>query len=381
MNENYQNPNVPMQGDEENIDIMVYVTPLLQNWKRIAKWGGIAMLVGLILVIDLPKRYTASSVLAPEIAQKSNMGSLSSLAAMAGINMNNMVMTDAMYPDIYPEIVNSVPFQVELFSIPVTIKRHGEMVDTDLYTYLLDYGKSPWWGKVLNAPFKGLAWVLEKVLPAKEGEDGVATIDPNHLTKKQERILKALNKSINVSVEKKTFLISIDVTMQDAEIAKQVCDEVIERLQTYVTQYRTEKARKDLAYYQKLDDEARDQYFEAQQKYATYIDANQGLTTNRNRIEQQRLQNESNLAFSLYNQTQQQVQMAKAKVQLETPVCVILKPSTVPLTGKPSRAKNLLIITFLGVAICCAWILFGQMAIDLWNQAMGKKPEEAEGGK
>lgn len=355
------NPNLPAQ--EESIDIMPYIKTLLDNWKLLFKIGCIASVVALILVIDLPKKYPTTAILAPEIAQKSG-SNLSSLAAIAGINISNAVMTDAMYPDIYPEIVNSIPFNVELLSMPVSFERKDETIETDLYTYLKEYQKGSWWGYVISAPGKALGWLID-LIKGEEEEDalaGAAVLDPDRLTRKQTSLLKKFKEDISISVEKKTFLITISVKMQDPEISKQLCDKIVENLQKYVTQYRTEKSRRDVVYYTKLNQESRESYYAIQQKYAAYVDGNQGISRHSFNIEKERMQNETNLAFSLYNQTSQQLQMAQAKLQQETPVCVVVQPATVPIKGYPSRAKNLLVLVFLAEFVAAAWILFGDIA-------------------
>lgn len=360
MNE-YQNVNIPQEEGE--IDIMEYVTKLLKRWKFLLVWACVSAVIALALVIDTPKKYTSTAVLAPEIAQKSSAGGLSSLAAMAGINLNNAVVTDAMYPDLYPEIVGSTPFMVELFSVPVSFVRKGETVNTDLYEYLKEYQKSSWVNKVLGAPMKGLSALLK----SKDDEaEGIAKIDALNLTREQGRILDALSRCIGITVDKKTMLITINVTMQDAPIAKQICDEVESRLETYVVKYRTEKSRQDVEYYSMLNEQAKEEYYAAQRKYARYVDSNQGISRQSIRIEQERLQNETNLAFTLYNQTAQQLQMAQAKIQQETPVCAVLKPAAVALRGTPSRAKNLIIITFLLCCVGAAWVLWGDMVKEFF---------------
>lgn len=186
-------------------------------------------------------------------------------------------------------------------------------------------------------------------------------------------MLKCLNENIGLSVDKKTGIITTSVSMQDPKVAAALATEVMDRLQEYVSEYRTEKARHDLAYYEQLRDEAQKDYYAAQQKYARYVDANQGVVLQRVMIEQERLQNETELKYQLYNQTEQQVQLAKAKVQQETPVCAVLQPSSVPMQGEPSRAKILVIWVFLAVVIDALWILWGK---DLFNKL--KNPEEEE---
>ncbi|HAZ74811.1 MAG TPA: chain-length determining protein, partial [Rikenellaceae bacterium] len=139
-------------------------------------------------------------------------------------------------------------------------------------------------------------------------------------------------------VDKKTQIITLTVTSQSPFVSKAVSDAVIEKIQEYVTSYRTEKSRKDMDYYLQLYEEAKADYYKAQQKYASYVDANQGVVLQRVKTEQERLQNEMQLAYQLYNSCAQQLQMSRAKVQQETPVCVVMQPPVLPnRASKPSK--------------------------------------------
>ena len=131
------------------------------------------------------------------------------------------------------------------------------------------------------------------------------------------------------------------------------------RLQNHITAYRTSKARKDLAFAQKLYREAKASYTTAQKKYATFADANQNLILFSYRSEQERLQNEMTLAYNVYSQTAQQLQMAKAKVQEITPVYTVVQPATVPLKpAKPNKMMILIGFVFLAGVGSVGWILF-----------------------
>ena len=356
----------PAAYEEQNddIDIMAMVRTLAGQWKKLLLWGGIAAVVGIVVAFSIPKQYTVSSKMAPEIVTKTS-GSVASIASMLGANISNMTTNDAVYPDLYPEIVASTPFITELFSMPVSIetKKEGKL-DIDLYTYLKDYNKSPWWSAVINAPFKALGWFMGLFREKQEEVEGYDELDPSALTSEQTRITKALRKSIVVTVDKKTQVISLDVTAQNPKVSKDLSDLVIEKIQRYVTSYRTEKSRKDMEYYLQLYDEAKADYYAAQQRYANYVDANQGVFLQRVKTEQERLQNEMKLAFDLYNSCAQQLQMSRAKVQQETPVCVVMEPPVLPIKAtKPSKMKTLAGFIFLGLCACAVWILWGKEAI------------------
>lgn len=364
-----------LEEEYDEIDIMDLVRKLFRNWKLVLKWCGIAAVVGLVIAFSIPKEYTVSSKMAPETLSKSASGSLGSLASLAGINLGSMSTADAVYPDLYPYIVASTPFVVELFPVQVEFKDGKQPAQSDYYTFLKEYARAPWWNVVINVPFKVLGWFMGLFRGDVEEEEGYARLDPEHLTKEQEKIAEAIRGSISLIVDKKTSVISLDVTSQDPQVATIVSKEVINRLQTYVANYRTEKSRKDLEYYQKLYEESRQEYYASQQRYASYVDRNQNVVLQRVKTEQERLQNEMNLNYQLYNTCAQQLQAAKAKVQQETPVFTIINPPQVPLKrSKPSKLSILIASVFLGGVFAAVWVLWGRDGIA----ALKKKEDEGE---
>ena len=124
-----------------------------------------------------------------------------------------------------------------------------EEVDTTLYCYLNEYQCVPWWSLITSAPFKALGWVIS-LFTEEEKEDAI--LDPFHLTKEEADIAKELSERITVSVDKKTGVTTLSVTMQDARISACLTDTVVRRLQDYITEYRTTKARQDFQFQEKL---------------------------------------------------------------------------------------------------------------------------------
>ena len=139
-----------------------------------------------------------------------------------------------------------------------------------------------------------------------------------------------------------------------------------------MTNYRTNKARHDLEYAVKLNEEAKSNYYEAQQRYADFLDRNQGLAFHSAQTMRDRLENEATLAFNLYNQTAQQVQKSQAKVQENTPVYAIVTPATVPVRAvSPRKFLILAGFTFLAFVACAVWIiLLSPLLADYKNKKM-----------
>lgn len=245
-------------------------------------------------------------------------------------------------------------------------------INTTLYEYLDKYQRAPWWGAVASAPFKALGWVVSLFKDAPE-EQGDAKMDPFYLTADQAGIADALSHRISVSVDKKTGVTTLTVTMQDPLISAALTDTVMHCLQNYITDYRTNKARHDLAFTEKLFNEAQENYYEAQQKYARFMDGNQNIIMQSFRTEQERLQNEMNLAYGVFTQVSQQLQLAKAKVQEITPVYTVVQPATVPLRpAKPNKIMILIGFVFLAGVGSIGWILFVKDLLNGWK----KQPEK-----
>ena len=345
-----------LADNEKEIDFIALGKRLWQRRKKIMIWCFVGAVLGIIVAYSIPKEYTTGVRLAPEDNEESGpAGGIGALAAMAGINMSASG-SDAVYPNLYPEIVSSVPFTLSLLDVPLT-DEDGERTFT-LQEYMLHDTRAPWWSVITKAPMqlKGKFMSLFKTKKKDEGPDHKP--DPFRLTEKEDLLIKAVNGAIDVSVDQKTYVVDIKVTMQDPVVSATLADTVVNRLREYVTQYRTNKARQDLAYIEKINEEAKQAYFTAQQKYADYLDTHQGIVMHSAQTMRDRLENEATLAFNLFNQTSQQLQMAKAKVQEQTPVYAIIKPASVPiLPSAPRKVVILAVFVFLAFIACVGWIL------------------------
>ena len=350
----------------QEIDLLELAMKVWKSRKLILKVCGIGAIVGLIIGFSTPKEYTTEILIAPEstTGKSASSSSMSSLAAMAGISLGTSTARDAIYPDLYPEIVASTPFLVGLFDIPI-----HEQQDTTLLTlatYMKERQKVSWIKSVTGAPFRLIGWAVSLFRDKPDEAGTEAKIDPFQLTKEQAGVAGGISSRIQVTVEKKTWVTTLAVTMQDPLVAAVVADSVRKRLQEYVTEYRTSKARTTLEYTEKLYREAQAEYYTAQAQYAEYADKNQGLSLLSSKAELEKLQNEKNLAFSAYNQMSQQLRMAKAKVDEITPVYTIIQPASVPLrASKPRKMMILVGCVFLCGVGSVGWVLFLQ---DLWGK-------------
>ena len=354
-------------NDEEiEIDLMDLLRKVIGIRKKVYKAAGIGLVVGVIVAISIPKQYTVEVTLSPEMGNNKE-GGLSGLAASflgSGVTMGDG--TDALNASLSADIVSSTPFLLELSAMDIPVTKNEVMT---LNTYL-DEETSPWWSYVIGFP----GMVIGGVKSLFTEEDEITSFDKTsqgaiELSKKESKKIATLKKMITASVDKKTSMTSVTATFQAPKVAAVVADSVVKKLQEYIIDYRTFKAKEDCIYLEKLFKERQQEYYAAQKKYADYLDSHDNLILQSVRAEQERLQNDMSLAYQVYSQVAGQLQVARAKVQEEKPVFAIVEPAVVPLEPSgTSRKVYVLAFIFLSVCIVIFWNLFGKDFLNKFKE-------------
>lgn len=363
----------PQQAQVEEIDIMEYVAKLWKSRSMIIKWCCVGAVIGLVVGFSLPKTYKASAVLAPEAAGNSSSG-MGGIAAMMGVSIDNSV--DAISVDMFPDVAHSTPFIAGLFDLPVQFERKDSVINTTLLDYMLKYQRKPWWNPIIKAPIKALSWCIS-LFKEKEPEEVIASSENRNLatlTKKERKVVKYFVESIIVSIDKKTGKTLIELEMQDPLVVYTVTQAVVDNLTNYMSNYRTSKVRQDIENLTSIYDQRKEDYYEAQQIYAKYVDANKNVILQSAQAEQERLKQEMDLAYQVYSQVATQLETARIKEQETKPVFVILEPVAVPnLKSGPSKAKLLILFTFLAGCCAAAWVLFKDDILQIFKEVAEEK--------
>lgn len=351
-NKNYQQPDVQEpENDELNIDWMEILRKIIAIRKTLYKAAGVGVVLGIIIALSIPKQYTVTVTLSPEMSGDKASGGLASLASsfLGGAASNS---PDALNATLAPDIVASTPFILELFN--TRVQTLDGKLDTTLVAYL-DEQKTPWWGYIIKAPSMAIGAI--KSLFAEE-TDTVSVLNPFQLTSKEAGKVSSIKQAITAEVNNKTAKTTISVTLQDPKVTAIVADSVVAKLQQYIIDYRIKKAKEDCAYLEELYKERQQEYYEAQSKYAHYFDSNRNIALQSVRAEQERLQNDMSLAYQVYSQVAQQLQVARAKIQEEKPVFAVVEPATIPLKSSGTSRKVILAgIIFLVVCSTGIWSL------------------------
>ena len=354
MNEENKNTSL-VEEEESSIDFGKIFQDLLKHKKLYLKVLPVAFILAAIYALSLPNYYQCTVKLSPEMSGSRSASGLASLASSFGVNIGSATSgADAIIPTLYPDLMNSSDFKTSLFPVKVTIEGDKEKGEKDrtmaYYDYLKDEQKAPWWSSAM----KGLFSLFKSSAVSPQ-----TSVNPFRLTREQAGIVKALDQKVVCDVDKKTMVITITVTDQNPVICATMADSVKNRLQKFITDYRTSKVRVDLEYNKKIAAETKARYEKARQRYAEFMDANQDIILQTVRQRQTDLENDMQLQYNAYQQVAAQLLAAEMKVQQETPAFTTLQSATVPVVkAGPKRAQMCLIFLFLAFLGVTAWILY-----------------------
>lgn len=330
-------------GNDDTIDLREIGRRL---WKK--KWWfvtimPIAAILSAIVIMDVPRTYSTSTTMAPEVDNPvSSGGALSSIAASFGFDMSSVQSTDAISPTLYPDLMEDNGFVASLFNIRVSTVDHT--VDTTYYAYMRYHQKQSW----LSAQGDTIAKKMQKMFPKSndefKGNSSKSEFNPYFLSKKDDGIVNKMRDDISINVDKKTGVISISAKAQDPLVCQTLADSVRERLQDFIIKYRTSKARRDVEYYQKLADDARAEYEKTRRLYAKTADENLDVILESEKSKIEDLENTMQMQYNTYTAMNTQLEAARAKLRQYTPVFTVVKGADVPI--KATSPKRMIFVAF-----------------------------------
>ena len=352
-----KNPIIP--EEEEGIDVIALLKSLWEGKWTIVILTAAFMVLGLAAALSMQRKYTVSTVMVPQVDSGSK-SSLSSLASLAGIDLSSASGSE-LSPLLYPQIVNSVPFMKELMYTPL----HYNDVDTavNMFTYTYQIAKPSLMGKVKKYTI-GLPGVImdairgekpEVVMPAGSGGDDSSK--PIALSNDEYKLIKSIGENVSLAVDKKEGYLTLTVTGTEPIQTTELAMKAQQLLQEEITRFRVEKSQNQLDYIQARYDEVKKETEAYQERLAVLTDRSQSMTNTRDRIEQDRIQSKYTISNSVYSELAKQLEQAKMQVKRDTPVFTVIKPVQVPNQPSNSRAKTLVVWTFLGAVLGCGIVL------------------------
>ena len=318
----------------------------------------IVFVLSCLYIFPQPRYYRCSVKLAPETTSENMAGGLSSLASQFGVNLGGATQ-DAIYPLLYPDVVSSNEFLIGLLGI--NVQSVDGLIKTDYYTYMAKHQKK----NPITAPVKKVTRSIGKLFASKDqpGPPNKGTgMNAFRMSKKDSELLDRIKSNISCDVDKKTEVITIKVEDQDPLVCATMADSVRNHLQTFITKYRTNKARVDVEHYEKLAKQSKREYEYCVREYSAYCDANQDVMLQSFISKRDELENEMQLKFNAYSAMRTQLEAMRAKLQEKTPAFTTIESATVPV--KPAGPKRIIFIfgmCFLATFVTALWLARKQL--------------------
>lgn len=351
--------------NKDGMDLNDILKRISDGRKTIYISMAVAFVLALFIVLVTPRKYTTRVMLLSETSSKGGasglLGQLGNLSGMnlgdlVGLNLGNSAGSDVLMPELYPDIVASTPFLLDVMHQTITDSKSDEQMTVS--DYMKKHSRPSIIGMIAGI-FKSSNRHANPLPVFKNGSNEVL-----HLSMQQSDELKALSDMIQVNVRKpddklmsgNSKILTVEVDAHDPLVSALLTDSVVSCLKRYVINYNTGKAKKDLEFISEQFVRARENYYAAQQRLADFMDSHTNVILETTRAERERLEKENNLYAGVYSSLAQMQEKAKIQVQDHTPVFTIIEPAKVPL--RKSAPKTSLIIlgmllvgAFVGVAI------------------------------
>jgi LPS O-antigen subunit length determinant protein (WzzB/FepE family) len=359
--EQFQNQN-NMPVEEQEIDLVELIQKMWINRWLIIKVTSVFVVLGVFVALFSPKVFTASCDIVPDTG-KSGGSKMSSLAALAGVNMSSGEDVMALSPLVYENIMNGTTFRKELMQTKINFEEIDEPVSFFDYYTSEEYNKPSVFSYVKKYTI-GLPFVILNAIRGEQPEPDYSGVGKSEgptvetLNKEEFDAMKILGESISLTLQEKKGFVTITSNMPEAVAAAQLTQATVVLLQKYITEFKIAKVQSNLDFIQSRYDEAKKNFEDIQVRRAAFRDANTNTNKYSARVEAEKLDAEYTLAMNLYSELATQLEQAKIEVKKDTPVLTVVRPVTIPYKkSKPQRAKILVAFTFLGVVAGAGLVL------------------------
>ena len=357
-------------SEQREIDLVELIQRMWINRWFIVKVASVFVALGVLVALFSPKVYTASCDVVPQSSKSSASSGVSSLAALAGINLSQMQGEGTLSPNVYANIMSSTTFRKELMQTPLNFDYIAHPVSFFDYYTNEEYNK-PSVGEYLMKYTIGLPSTIVKAIRGEQPEPDQNVVmgggqKLETISDAEYEAMKKLSESIGISYDEKNGYVTVTANMPEAVAAAQMAQATFTLLERYITEFKIAKVQSNLNFVQERFGEAKRSFEDVQSRRAKLRDANMNTSRYSARTELERLDAEYALAQSIYTSLAQQVEQAKISVKETTPVLTVIKPVTVPYKkSKPQRAMILLAFTFLGAIVGMGCVLLIPSVADI----------------
>ena len=339
-------------SSEDEIDLIELLKKVYLEKKFILKVSVLVGLFGIVYALFQPNEFTSTTTFIPQLSSgvKTGGSSLGGLASLAGINLGDMESSSEFPPSLYPQVVNGIPFKIDLLSSTINLNG-GEILVKD---YLSNQGLN-----ILGTIKKYTIGLPSLLLGSFNAQDVVLSKSEIYsVTQEDEELFKTVSKALSLSINEKEGFITISFTDNDKNIAAQITQIAQTLLQKKIIEFKNQSSKEMLDFATKQYDEKKNSYEKLQDKRAIFVDKNINISSSLFQNKLSRIESEVNISASIVQQLASQVEQAKLQVNKDTPVFTTIQPVTIPFErSAPKRSQIVIVFGFLGIVVSVGYVL------------------------
>jgi uncharacterized protein involved in exopolysaccharide biosynthesis len=347
---------------KDEIDIIELLKKVYLEKKFILKTSILAALFGIVYALFQPNEFTSSTTFIPQLSSgvKTGGSSLGGLASLAGINLGSMESSSEFPPSLYPQVVNGIPFKIDLLSSTINLNDEEILVKE----YFSNQGSSL---NILGTIKKYTIGLPSLLLGSFNSQDVVLSKSEIYsVTQKDQKLFNSIAGALSLSINEKEGFITISFTDNDKNIAAQITQIAQTLLQKKIIEFKNQSSSEMLDFAMKQYDEKKNSYEKLQDERAVFVDKNINISSSLFQNKLSRIESEVNISESIVQQLAAQVEQAKLQVNKDTPVFTTIKPVTIPFErSAPKRILIVITFLFLGLVLSCGYVLVKEPAIEI----------------
>jgi len=353
------------QVSEDEIDLIELLKKVYTEKKFILKTSILAALFGIVYALFQPNEFTSSTTFIPQLSSdvKAGGSSLSGLASLAGINLGGVEGSSEFPPTLYPQVVESVPFKLELLSSSI-INNGDELTLRDHFNN--DKGG---FNLLLGTLKKYTIGLPSLILGSFKNEDESSSNSMIYsVSEEDSKLFEKLNQVFSLSINDKEGFITMAFTDQNKSISAQVTQIAQSLLQEKIIEYKVQSSKELLGFTTRQYNENKSTFEKLQDTRAVFVDKNINISSSLYQNKLSRIESELSIAQTVVQQLASQVEQAKLQVNKDTPVFTTIKPVTIPFErSAPKRSQIVLIFGFLGLVLSCGYVLVKEQAMEIFK--------------
>jgi hypothetical protein len=353
-----------IQFREDEIDIIELIKKVYKEKKIIFKYSIIAAFIGIVFALLQPNEFTSSTTFIPQLSSgvKTGGSSLSGLASLAGINIGSMESSAEFPPTLYPQVVNGVPFRVELLSNEIIF--NNELVTVKDY-FVVNKSSFNILGTIKKYTI-GLPSLILSLFKDQKEYNNTNESKIYLITEEDERLFKILENNLSLSINEKEGFITIAFTDTNKNVAAQITQISQNLLQEKIIEFKNKSSKEMLDFALKQYYDKKESYEKLQDERAVFVDKNINISSSLFQNKLSRLESEVNISASIVQQLASQVEQAKLQVNKDTPVFTTIKPVTIPFErSAPKRSVIVIVFLFLGFILSSGYVLVKEPVIEI----------------